>query len=548
MPPFPLVTMAGLTRSFDVFTVNRLRTAYIELSIDRMIRALNSERSLLHWSAFGIVIAVAAALRLFAFQGFAGSDPHAYSELAAELAQGRLHIPDYDGPILFAIRIGIYAPTAALIRSFGLSETALAAYPFMASMGGCLIAYALGRRLGTPLTGLISLAVLAVLPLDIHLASLLWSDAIAAFWGNAGVGLVIVALRRPRWSSATALGMLAGLCFGMSWLCRESIVYLVPFVALLTLLYKSSGISVRAAAVGGIALGSVAVLGAETALYWRLTGDLLFRFHATERNYVESAVWFFNPSSPYFGWTAGGYGRALVKRLFIDGPVAFIYAPAMSFVPALALLGVAWATTSHKRFGLLTTAWLGSLMFMFNFMTSSLTSYKPLPLSDRYLFPVILPSAILFGGFLASLLSSEDERPLRIERRFWATAIIVVFVAMSAIGVRRIAAHRPEEVERAVAGRMSHSDVVYTDLATAKNLVFLRTGRFSLAGATTVPWEELDLATVPAGSYVLVNRNRLDFLATSYDYPVPPLTARPPVTWRKEWFGNGAELYRVEAN
>jgi 4-amino-4-deoxy-L-arabinose transferase-like glycosyltransferase len=494
---------------------------------------------------------IVVILRVVAFQGYSDSDPRAYSVLADNLAYGTLLITEYDGPPVFPLRLGVYAPTAALIRIFGLSEVTLAAYPFLVSILGCLLAYAVSRRLGTPFAGLIGLSALAALPIDIRMASLLLPDSIAAFWANVGIVLACVALTKSDLRQSAFLGVLSGVLFGVSWLCKETVLFLIPFVAILVLvLHRHSRLSVRTTCLVAISVGVIAVLLAEMAFYAKLAGDPLFRLHAMERNYEQAAVWFFDKSSPYYGWESGGYAKALVKRLFFTGPSAMLLSKSMAFVPTVAIIGAAWAAVFRRRSFVLPAIWLISLLVMFNFMTSSFTSYQPLPLFSRYLYPILLPSLVLFGGFLAALLAGDfdsvnGDQPVRTERRFWATVLIIGSCGISALGFANISMSRPEQVERNVATLLRETDVVYTDYRTAANLVFFRTGTLLPSNATTIAWEKEDRTRIPKGAYVLANRDKTDFLRESYKYEIPDYVARPPSTWESIWTYGNAVLYRV---
>ena len=517
-----------------------------EVVLERVVKDLNSVQSSLHWATFAGLLAITVILRLVAFQGYSHSDPRAYSIMANDLARGMLHIPENGCPSVFQLRIGAYAPTAALIRVFGLSEMTLAAYPFLVSIVGCLLAYALARRFGTPLAGLIALGALAVLPIDISMASLLLPDAIAAFWANLGVALACLALNRSKLRQSVSLGVLSGGLFGVSWLCKEAVVYLVPFIVILLLvLHRQSRLSVRTTCMVAISVGSIAVLLAEMTFYGILTGDPLLRLHATEQNYVQGAIWFFDKSSPYFGWDDGGYARALMKRLFFNGPKDILFSGRMSFIPALAILGVAWAVVFRQRSLFIPAIWLISLLIMFNFMTSSFASYKPLPLVDRYLYPIFLPSLVLVGVFLATLFVGDSEYRIRTERRFWASVLIVVYCGISAIGVMSTMS-RPEQVERKVAARLGEADVIYTDYITAANLVYFRTGLLLPSNATTIAWEKVDIGKIPNGAYVLVNKDKTDFLKQSYKYEDPDFATKPPSAWERIWTYGNASLYVVD--
>ena len=90
----------------------------------------------------------------------------------------------------------------------------------------------------------------------------------------------------------------------------------------------------------------------EMALFHFASGDALLRLHGTEKNYDQAAIWFFDPSSPYFGWQSGGYGKAMIKRLFIEGPKQLLTTDTPGSLPAFAVLGLAWAAlfSRERRF------------------------------------------------------------------------------------------------------------------------------------------------------------------------------------------------------
>ena len=505
--------------------------------METVFEKVNCAETLCHRVILIGLLAIAIILRLSAFQGYATSDARGYSALADDLARGTLHIPKYVGPPVFPLRLGAYGPTAGLIRLFGLSEVTLAAYPFAVSIAGCLLAYVLARSFFSPLAGLIGLGAVAILPIDVSMASSLWVDAIAAFWANVGVALAYSAFNKSTVPKAVFLGLLSGGFFGVSWLCKEGVVYLIPFVVILGLaLQRQTPLALRIKCMMGIAIAAILVLSVETAFYEKLTGDPLFRLHTTERNYEWSPWGFFDESSL----------SGLVKRLFLDGPIALLRS--MSFAPTFAMLGAIWGVVFRKRVFVTPTTWLISLLFMFNFMTTSLKSYKPLLLSDRYLYAIVLPSMILLGGFLSALLLSDDDRRLLTERRFWAVALIAAICTISAFGVRREIILKPQQVQRNVAARLQSSDVIYTDFRTAADLVFFRTGLLLPSNATTIPWEGVDEKGFPEGAYVLINKENIDFLSTTYKYEIPSFVAKPPSTWRRDRSYSSADLYVIHSN
>ena len=193
--------------------------------MDRVVKALDSVQSPLHWATLGGFLLIAIIVRLASFQGYYDLDPRSYAVLANDLAPARFTFPSTRAIQPFGRVCGLYAPTAAVIRMFGISEAALVAYPFLVSIFGCLLAYAFARYLGTPLAGLVALGALALLPLDVVFSSLLYPDLIAAFWANVGIGLAWIALARPKVRQSVLLGILSGFFFGVSWLCKETVAY-----------------------------------------------------------------------------------------------------------------------------------------------------------------------------------------------------------------------------------------------------------------------------------------------------------------------------------
>ncbi len=518
------------------------------MRISALINTLNSASTSAHRAAFGGLMLVALIIRIAAFQGYLDSDPRDYTVLADDLAHGTLRIPAYDGAPVFPLRLGVYAPVTALFKVFGLSEVTTVAYPFLISILGCLLTYALARYLVTPFVGLIALALLSIVPIDIGMASLLFPDAIAAFWANLAVAAALIALRRAGIRQVSVLGLLSGLLFGVSWLCKESVVYLVPFVFILVWFCGSKTTKAgRAACFAAIGVGAAAVLIAEMIFYRKLTGDFLFRLHGTERNYLKSPQFYFDSSSPLYGWKAGGYTKALLLRLFVSGPRDLIFDRQMICLPAAAIISAIWALKTRQQKLYLPILWLGSLLLMFNFMSSSFSAYKPLILFARYTYPVLVPSLILVGGLLAGLLAGGAGSKIQNGPRI-ALIMGICFLGMSAFVGRKIYTSRPEQIERRVAARLTKDDVIYTDFRSATSLVFFRTGSLEPADSKTIPWEGTKLDQIPNGAYVLVEKAKITSLAVIYKYESPSYVLQPPLNWKIVQDYTGGELYQVNAH
>ena len=91
----------------------------------------------------------------------------------------------------------------------------------------------------------------------------------------------------------------------------------------------------------------ISALAIESYVYYQYTGDPLYRFHETERNYQVCQKWFFAEGSR-FGWEEGSYPAALIKRLFIDGLVAIFLGKPFGLVTLTAILAIGYAIIRRK--------------------------------------------------------------------------------------------------------------------------------------------------------------------------------------------------------
>jgi 4-amino-4-deoxy-L-arabinose transferase-like glycosyltransferase len=494
------------------------------------------------------VLSVAIALRLVFFQGLVRSDPYCYAELASNLASGRFLANNYNGALVFPLRIAFYGPVALFIKIFGLSEGSLVAFPFLISLAGIILAYVLARKLFGPAAGVIAAGMLAVLPSDITMASTLFPDPVAAFWANLGIALLILNPERNDSNPSYLHAALAGLCFGISWLNKETVVYAGPFV-LVYLLQRKSAFS---------QLGCIAAVGAvfllsEVIFYRFTTSDWLFHFHIVPKNYQQNAVWFFDQSSPYFGWPTGGYTRAVLRRLFVSGPTGEL--TAFSKLTIFSLIAAAWGILVRDRRFFILGLWLVSQMLFFNFGSSSLTSFRPLPLEffERYLYPLLLPSVLLCAGFVTLLYQQSDIPKLTSERRFWATIFAVGMVATVALSAKELRPH-PLQMIRHIAERLGPSDIVYTDFYTAEFLTFFAQNKILNSEELTqaypiIPYEKLSADEMRRGAYVVINDRNIDFIVSrqgTTKYEAPQFYTQHPSSWKLISEEQGVALFKIE--
>ena len=542
----------------------RLRTTERRNPLALVSDAVDARRALLVLTA---LVAISAALRLFHFHGFNGFDDAEYARFAHQMVTGSFPPGDYTGPAVFPLRVGVIVPAAVAFRLFGMSEWSLAIYPLLASLSGIVLVYLFTAELFGRVGGLIAASLLAILPGDFDVATMLLPDLPAAVFAAAAITCILFAERRlvdHRWQLLAA-GVIAGLGFGFAWLCKESVAYLAPFcVAWMIIGTRSHGWR-QLYLWGGVAAGSLLVLGGEMVAYSHLHGDALFRFHEVERNYRQWESSFFIEGSE-FGWKRGeSRAHALVHRLFVSGPGTILLNRTLLFLPLLGLLATLYAWRRKDRSFLVPGIWLWSLVLMLNFSSSSMSAYTPLALFQRYLYPLAFAAVSLTAGFIArTVVPGGAYRPLARARR-----LDVAFGAGAALMLVWIGG-------RQLVWSMRSSSAWYTDVWTVaprvapstsiySDALSLRGFEFKYGFPRVTAWKDLGRARsaeeIPTGSLVLINPTAIRWLnknagmwvawpqpglSRDAGYPLRLAYESPPPTWTRLWTSGDVSLYRVE--
>ncbi|MDF0665638.1 MAG: glycosyltransferase family 39 protein [Nitrospira sp.] len=504
---------------------------------------------------FGIFVA-AICLRVYFFAGYVGLDDGEYSRFAYELAGDRLAIGTYSGPAVFPLRIGVIAPVSWAIRLWGFGEWSIAVYPLLLSIVGILLSYLCASMLFNHRVGLIAAAVHAIVPLDISNATVLYPDLPAAVFASLGV-IAVIALTRYFIENKSVLlagGLFAGLAFGISWLCKETVSYFVLTCAVFMVMSLKRSWHSAVVLWMGVALGSILVLVGEMVAYHHLTGNWLYRFDEIERNYGQWQNGFFTEGSS-FGWPKGGSRTvALMKRLFMKGPEFLLLNSAFLFLPLLGIIACFHAFYWKDRAFLIPSLWLITLLLMFNFASSSRAAYSPVPLFERYFYPVIFPSVLLVSGFLGKLIFPDGSgQGIDRERRFWGGVLISFVLVVGGASLywqERVPLKWTSEI-RAISGMIKPSSHLYSDLLTLRGLEFF--GGYPPHTAW-VDFEEIDsIEEIQPGSLVMVNSrylrwldiNKGMWLSKSSGYKNHEFYEHPPLLWKKLFENGNAVLYEV---
>ncbi len=512
------------------------------------------------WSiALGLIIMAAVAVRVYWAAGLIPKDDAEFAKVAYEISQGTFDFTNYEGPPVIPVRTGIILPTAASMSLFGPGEVQIAAYPLMTSVLMVILVYLFSLRMFGHMAAVFAATVWIFLPMEIEISTMLYPEVPTTAFAVLGLYCLYMGRKRSDiWGRGRLLyGIAGGLAFGAAWLCKESVVYFVPFcLALILFDLKKTGLR-QVPTWLGIAAGSLLVLVGEMMAYAAITGDWLHRFNAIHKNYELYPEFFFTEGSR-FGYEPGTpFWKAVIKRVAIDGPAIIFLQPHFLFLPAFGAVAALYGLYRRDDRFYYMGALMAVLVLMFNFFSVSLQNYQPMPLFSRYFYPICVPAVILTGGMVASLVQPFSlstvwrERP---ERVFWGGMTILILTAIVGWSTFRQARDWPgtwASAERYLAKVLTVDDRIHTDVISRNALEFF--WRYPERMNISVYGEPGQQLHPQCNDYVLNNESYNQWLATNVGsfwamrgFEAPASVKHPPDNWRVEWTNGNSTLYKIE--
>lgn len=492
------------------------------------------------WLVLGLILALAAALRVLSFRGYTSHDASAYAQLAHMMVSGGFEPGMMWYFPVFSVRVGLFAPVALAFRLGGVNEAMLTLYPFLLSMLSVLLAYSAAKAMFGTSAGLVAACLMALLPIDMRFATQLYPDLPAAFWMNAGVLLMYAGARQQAVPRKAAFGALAGLALFASWLCKETVLYLLPFIGLYLfwlVVRERRNVALLSACVVVAGL----LVGFEGWLYHGEAGDFLFRLSALRRN-SQNAI----SVLPVFNLAGAAH---YVGRRITEVARETLFNAYFAFVPAVAIFACVYARIRASRRFMFPALWFVWLLLVFGFGSGSLRVYAPLHLHvARFQYPMLFPAILLASGLASSMLASphsgesgKSHRTRLFSRVLLLTYLAVVLVIAVAFGVRTGMGRRCR-VQREMARVLKPTDPLYTDGLSAAALRFF--WKYPVADSTH-DFQGMAAAQIPSDAYVLVDRNELKLIQNIDKYVPPKFLDSIPATWHELGRKDNAKLYRV---
>lgn len=332
------------------------------------------------WLGLGVVLLIAALLRVFLFRGFRGSDDVIYAARALEVATGLWLPSDYNG----ALRYGVNLPMASAVLLWGRSETVLALWGVVCSLVEIAVVYGYTWRVWGVRSAIFAGLILATLPQAIDSATNMTADAPFAAWLTLSLVLLYFGCQSKR----VLLLFGAGLALGFSgWIKPEAALVFGVVFAIIAFAFMPDRRQII-----WIFLGAVVVASLNLAMFFWAFNDPFYYVNVFSRMLKAGVS---HPTS-WQSYDANFYFRLL----FIDGRTLWL-------APLLAIPGVWWALHQpdavQQRAGYFTVSWMVLLLLFFSFFVYSLTPFRWIPKQANYALMFAAPISILAGLALARL-------------------------------------------------------------------------------------------------------------------------------------------------
>jgi len=358
------------------------------------------------------LVAVALLIRLAFFRGLATVDDFNYLRHAAELWRGQFSLEDV--LYLHGTRALVFVPVSWLFGVFGPSETAAALWPLAASLATIALVYLIARAMFGRECAVYAAFAAAILPLMVEESTRILPGSIM----NAIIALSVYAFlasegplrRRAAWL------FISGAAYGAMPLTGELGLLFGVFYPLAIVIFGRH----RFWSYWPVMAGFVAVAGCTVLYQWFATGDPFFKA-AISKTILETEV---PPLRPFF------YVEMLVRPFVAHGGVLY-----------LAGVGAVAAACSRDRRALALSAWFVATWLLIEYVSSSLTEYRPLYKYVRYASILSVPG-VLLSGFGLVWLRRWVDRAARYEWRFVpggvSVALVLVILAATSLHTLRL--------------------------------------------------------------------------------------------------------------
>jgi 4-amino-4-deoxy-L-arabinose transferase-like glycosyltransferase len=351
-------------------------------------------------------------------------DAQHYARIAHEIRAGSFEIALHP----FTQRFAVTVPTAAAYALLGVSELSTTLWPLAASLASIALVFALALRLFGRTTALLSSFLLATNLVQVKFSSRLLPDIVVSLFLLAGLVCLTHARtchesRRQRWD-----GLLCALALTGAFLAKSTFFWSLPFflAVLVRDLFRREHLRFWL----WFALAGLACAATYFGAYYAATGDALYRLEGIETTHNIRAWSYASKSTD-----------ELLARLTYEPARYIVGTPGYGLLVFMSLPAL-YQLLRPSRVLPRETRWIAgyfAIVFLaFWFGTTSVVAYNPLPISERFLMPLLAPLCILSGVTIRGLvLRGGDTSEKRLSVFMLVGAFLVSAALVVPVGVRR---------------------------------------------------------------------------------------------------------------
>lgn len=346
-------------------------------------------------------------------------DSQHYARLAGEMLTGKFELASHT----FNNRVGVTAPTALLYRALGIGPRTTTLWPLVASLLTIVAVFATAYRTFGRTAALLAALLLSTNIVQVEYAAHLLPDIVVSGF-MLGSTALLYAGRDPRPGPSSRpwlMGSLIALTLLAALVTKETVVWIGPFflgILILDLVRRKNLRLWLATVTTGLVC-----LGLFFLAYYLATGNALHALASVEgtHNVSVQASFVAKSEAKYLDRLTVGPARFFLQQLgygylFLLAVPALVHMvrPLRSLPPGLRY----WASYATV---VLLCFWFGS---------TSLRTFNPLPISPRFLMPLLAPLSLAGGVVLSGFLSDEERAPgTRLGLSLSATASLAAALA-----------------------------------------------------------------------------------------------------------------------
>jgi hypothetical protein len=368
-------------------------------------------------------LATALIVRLILFNGVSLHDDVNYwmQSIATGLAHSWPPFPSH-----WHTRLGFILPCALLLKIFGLKLWTPYLFTMLGGLAEIALTYFIAREFTSERTARLAAWLGVFFPLNILYSSFLFVDLWAGVLAAASLLFWIRALK----TDAVKNYLLASLCFGLAWLCRETIIMCAPIYLAL---WWQAGRWRRPQLLWALP-PALLILGGELLLYQLTAGNWHYRLDAMLHQQKDASNLDLIASSG-----RGGFFFAPIFQLLTSHDLG-----------GFLLAGLAVTIFYWRKIPTALALWLVVGYAWLAWGTTVPYAWVTLQRDPRYISPLTAPCLIAIAIFLCGLKNNFLRNGL-----FAALAVVGLLGASLSAGQTALTAHK-----RFVASEFNRADTV----------------------------------------------------------------------------------------